>query len=79
MNTKSLNSVVGFALLFSIILTSCGDNKNYIINETNEFQNVTWSQADSLTFKANITDTTKRYNIGITLEHNKNYNYCKSK
>lgn len=75
MNIKSSITVVSFALLFTIILSSCGDNKSYIVNEANTFENATWLQADSLTYKANITDTTKRYNLGMTLKHHKDYTY----
>lgn len=75
MNNKSLIEVVSFALLFAIILTSCGDNKSYIINETNEFENRMWAESDTLDFKVNITDTTTRYNLGMTLKHNKDYTY----
>lgn len=75
MNIKSVVTVVSFALLFTIILTSCGDNKSYIVKETNEFENTIWNKADTLTFKANIADTTKRYNLGMTLKHSKDYTY----
>ncbi|MFK7949868.1 MAG: gliding motility lipoprotein GldH [Saprospiraceae bacterium] len=75
MNIKSSIEVVSFAFLFIIILTSCGDNKSYIANETNEFENAIWNEGDTLTFKADISDMTKRYNLGMTLKHNKDYTY----
>lgn len=75
MNIKSFNTVVSFSILFLILLTSCGDNKTYIIKEVKEFNRSSWNQTDSLDFKANITDTTKRYNLGMTLTHDKDYMY----
>lgn len=75
MNIKLSTTVVSFTLLFAIMLSSCGENKSYVINEINEFQNNSWSQVDTLTFNAIIADTTKRYNLSMHLKHNKNYTY----
>lgn len=75
MNIKSSVTVVSFALLFVVILSSCGNNKSYILEGTTTFDESTWVQADTLDYNVNISDTTTRYNIGMTLKHNKDYTY----
>ena len=74
MSYKSIISVLGFLFTF-LFFVHCGDSKIYLLNETTEFEGLIWKQSDSLSYQVNITDTSKRYNLGMTINHNTEYTY----
>ena len=74
MTYKSIVPAVIF-LFFSLIFIRCADDKTFVLNESKEFEGQVWKQSDSLSYQVDITDTTKRYNLGMTLHHNADYTY----
>lgn len=63
-----------FLAIFGILLLiSCG--KSYLVNEKVEFENQTWTYSDTLSFQFSVTDTSKRYNLYLEIDHSKLYKY----
>jgi len=62
-----------FALLLILLLASCG--KSYLVNEKIEFEEKSWSYADSLDFQFSVVDTSLRYNLYLEIDHTKLYAY----
>jgi len=56
-----------FLVLLAISLVSCGED--YIFSDTHQFGDAGWTYADSLKFDFEIGDTSKRYNLLLTVHH----------
>ena len=54
-------------MLAVISLGSCGEN--YLYSDTHKMGEVGWTYADSLKFDFEIADTSKRYNLLLTVHH----------
>lgn len=54
-------------LFFSLIFTSCGPN--YIVDQSYDISNQTWTYADTLDFEIDVKDSLKIYNLYLDLEH----------
>ncbi len=64
--------ILSVIILVSIILLSC-ENRNFIFNENYVFEQAIWNEKDSASFEVDIADTMKLYNLGLMVEHSKNY------
>lgn len=79
---RAQRTAVAIRLLFSMccslfcvfFFTSC-DNKNYIINESQPVEAGAWTYADTKTYDFTISDTSKVYNIYLSLSHADTYAY----
>jgi len=69
--SKALPIIV-FSIISIFILESC-ENRNFIFSDESVFENGTWNEADSVTFEVDVLDTMKLYNLGLIVEHSKNY------
>jgi gliding motility-associated lipoprotein GldH len=62
-------------LLVAKVLFFSGCNSGVAYNETVEFSSEGWHKDNSTVFTAEITDTTKVFDIGLTFKHNDDYPY----
>lgn len=65
-------SILSVSVLMLIILTAC-ENRNFIFEGESVFEKEIWNEMDSASFEVNIQDTMQLYNLGLVLEHSKNY------
>ncbi len=56
-----------FFVLAVIFFVSCGEH--YLYSETHKMGEAGWTYADSLKFDFEIADTSKRYNLLLTVHH----------
>ncbi|HHB77945.1 MAG TPA: hypothetical protein ENK85_01775 [Saprospiraceae bacterium] len=56
-----------FIALAMLLFWSC--QEHYLYADKHEFGEAGWTYADSLKFDFNISDTTKRYNLILTVHH----------
>ena len=63
---------MSFVIFGLIILSSC-ESRNFIFKEHHVFEKAIWNEKDSASFEVNITDTMQLYNLGLMIEHSKNY------
>jgi len=68
---KALPFII-FIVSSVIVFQSCND-RNYIFSGQNVFTEGIWNEQDSASFDVNITDTMQLYNLGLMLNHSKNY------
>lgn len=61
------------ALLLAVAVYSCG--KGHFHSETLPIDLSGWHYADSLTFQFEISDTSKRYDIGLEIEHSTDFEF----
>lgn len=54
-------------ILLAISLCACGPN--YIVDESRDIPNGLWAYADSIRFEADIPDTTRVYDLWLSLDH----------
>ena len=54
-------------------LASCGDNENYIYQESKTINESGWTYADSLDFNFDIQDTSKLYALILDVDHTTDY------
>lgn len=57
------------SLIILCCVTMWGCDRNKVFEESYAIEKYVWEEADTLTFEVNITDTTKLYNLYITLSH----------
>jgi len=62
------------ALLFFLTIISC-DDKNYILNQSQQIEKEAWLYKDELTYNFDIQDTTKVYNLYLEIDHTTDYSY----
>ena len=63
-----------FLLSFcSVFLSSC--DKNRLMEENQQVTNNLWNRNDAKTFTAQITDTTRHYNLYVNLRHSFNFEW----
>ncbi|MCB0664643.1 MAG: gliding motility lipoprotein GldH [Saprospiraceae bacterium] len=60
-------------LLFLILLESCSDQHFY--SEREDIENGSWNYQDTLSYAVDIRDTVDRYDIGLKLQHSKEYGF----
>ena len=60
-------------LLVVVVLAGCGED--YIYQDSHPFAQAGWTYADSLQFDFEIADTSKRYNLLLTIHHTPDYPY----
>jgi gliding motility-associated lipoprotein GldH len=58
-------------LLFTLALTSCGPD--YIVNQSYEISNSTWTYGDTLNFEIEVKDSLKIYNLFLDIEHSTDF------
>ncbi len=64
----------GMVILTALcLLAACGEKPFY--EENREIRGHTWSQADSLEFAVEVTDTVSGYNFFLNLRHTESYEY----
>ena len=68
-NSKRLILILGVFLVF----ISCDSNR--VFDEYKSLENNSWPQAESIKFRAEITDTISRNNLYVTIRNNKLYPY----
>ena len=68
---NSIKTIFGIGVII-LLFASC-DSTNYHFKENLDFDNATWKYSDTTDFKVMIDDTLKRYNIGLNLNHSKDY------
>ena len=56
-----------------LFLISCGDNENYIYQESKSINGSGWTYTDSLDFNFDIQDTSKVYGLILDIEHTTDY------
>jgi gliding motility-associated lipoprotein GldH len=61
------------AVLFILMAAACISNHQF--EKQYYLPNKTWSYNDIKTFKVNITDTSKNYNLILSIQHTYNYAY----
>ena len=64
-----------FLIIGSIVLLCIGCGKSYMIDEEVAFETKQWAQDETLDFIISVTDTSKRYNIYLEIDHSKMYIY----
>lgn len=67
-NRNNCSALWSWAIVFFLAssLMSCSGN---IYDETREIQEASWNEADSIAFSFEIADTSQRYNIFLTVNH----------
>ncbi len=73
-NRQLLPITVLFSLFFVVLLTSC-DSRNFIFNESQSIEAGAWKYADTKDYAFDIADTSKVYNIYLSLNHAEDYAY----
>jgi gliding motility-associated lipoprotein GldH len=68
---NSIKTILGVGVIL-LLLGSC-DNTNYHFKAKIDFDNATWKYSDTTDFEVMINDTLKRYNIGLNINHSKDY------
>ena len=68
-NSKRLILTLGVFFVF----VSCDSNR--VFDEYKSLENNSWPQAESINFRAEITDTISRNNLYVTIRNNKLYPY----
>ncbi len=64
-----------FLIIGSVVLLCIGCGKSYMIDEKVDFEGEQWTYENSLDFIMSVTDTSKRYNIYLEIDHSKMYIY----
>ena len=57
--------------LVAVLFSSC--EEEYLFQESHPFAEAGWTYADSLQFDFEIADTSKRYNLTLTVHHSPDY------
>jgi gliding motility-associated lipoprotein GldH len=61
--------------LFICFILSAFACDSYFFKQKITLENKVWNSSDTIAFKFEITDTSKRYNISLNIDHGTNYNY----
>jgi gliding motility-associated lipoprotein GldH len=56
-----------------VLLSACGPN--YLLDETKDIPNGQWTYADSLRFEADIPDTSRIYDLYVSIEHSPDFEW----
>lgn len=62
-----------FFLSCLFLLASCGPN--YVYEKAYELPNAQWTYADTLDFEFEIEDTSRIFNLWVTIDHSTSYSY----
>jgi gliding motility-associated lipoprotein GldH len=60
-------------LTFVLIIMSACESRDFIFEGKSVFEKSIWNEQDSASYEVNITDTIQLYNLGLVVEHSKNY------
>jgi gliding motility-associated lipoprotein GldH len=66
-----IKSIIGSCVIF-LLLTNC-DQTNYHFKAEKDFDNAIWKYSDTTNFSVTIEDTLALYNLGLRLNHTKEY------
>ncbi len=73
--SSQLLAIATLCSLFSVLFLISCDSRNFIFNESQSIEEGDWKYADTKAYTFDIADTSKVYNIYLSLDHAEDYAY----